>query len=73
VIEREALRRAANIVGTNLSDVKGTEAWPDEAVIALYRELSVVERGFAFLKDPLFLASSVFVKKVLCRPRHLIG
>ena len=23
-----------------------------------------VERGFAFLKDPLFLASSVFVKKV---------
>ena len=23
-----------------------------------------VERGFAFLKDPLFLASSVFVKKI---------
>ncbi|HEY1388286.1 MAG TPA: IS1634 family transposase [Ktedonobacterales bacterium] len=59
-LEREALRRAAYIVGTNLLDV---EAWPDEAVIALYREQSVVERGFAFLKDPLFLASSVFVKK----------
>jgi transposase len=62
-LEREALRRAAYIVGTNLSDVEGTEAWPDEAVIALYREQSVVERGFAFLKDPLFLASSVLVKK----------
>jgi transposase len=60
VLEREALRRAAYIVGTNLLDV---EAWPDEAIIALYREQSVVERGFAFLKDPLFLASSVFVKK----------
>jgi transposase len=59
-LEREALRRAAYIVGTNLLDVA---AWPDEAVIDLYREQSVVERGFAFLKDPLFLASSVFVKR----------
>jgi transposase len=59
-LEREGLRRAAFIIGTNLLD---QQAWPDEAVIALYREQSVVERGFAFLKDPLFLASSVFVKK----------
>jgi len=59
-LEREALRRAAFIVGTNLL---GAAAWPDEAIIALYREQSVVERGFAFLKDPLFLASSVFVKR----------
>jgi transposase len=59
-LEREALRRATSIVGTNLLDV---EAWPDAAVLDLYREQSVVERGFAFLKDPLFLASSVFVKR----------
>jgi len=59
-LEREALRRAAFLVATNLLD---TDAWPDEAVIALYREQTVVERGFAFLKDPLFLASSVFVKR----------
>lgn len=59
-LEREVLRRAAFIVGTNLLDVA---AWPDAAVIARYREQSVVERGFAFLKDPLFLASSVFVKR----------
>ncbi len=55
-LEREALRRAAFIVGTNLLDVV---AWPDDAVIALYCEQTVAERGFAFLKDPLFLASSV--------------
>jgi transposase len=48
------------VIGTNLLDV---ERWPDEAVIDLYREQSVVERGFAFRKDPLFLASSVFVKR----------
>ena len=59
-LEREALRRAAFIVGTNLLDAV---AWPEEAVIAHYREQTVAERGFAFLKDPLFLASSVFVKK----------
>jgi transposase len=59
-LEREAMRRATFIIGTNLLDA---ETWPDEAVIALYREQSVAERGFAFLKDPLFLASSVFVKK----------
>ena len=35
----------------------------EEAIIALYHEQTVVEKGFAFLKDPLFLASSVFVKK----------
>jgi transposase len=59
-LERETLRRAAFLLGTNLLD---TETWPDEAVIALYREQRVAERGFAFLKDPLFLASSVFVKR----------
>ena len=59
-LEREALRRAAFLVGTNLLD---TAAWPDEAIIAVYREQSVVERGFAFLKDQLFQASSVFVKR----------
>jgi hypothetical protein len=59
-VEAEALRRAAYIIGTNLLD---EEAWPDEAVIALYHEQTVAEQGFAFLKDPLFLASSVFVKK----------
>jgi transposase len=59
-VDAEALRRAAFLISTNLLDMA---RWPDQAIIALYREQSVVEKGFAFLKDPLFLASSVFVKK----------
>jgi transposase len=59
-MEREALRRAAFIIATHLLDA---DQWPDTAILALYREQAVVERGFAFLKDPLFLASSVFLKK----------
>lgn len=59
-LEAEARRRAAYVIGTNLLD---EERWPDAAVIGLYHEQTVAERGFAFLKDPLFLASSVFVKK----------
>ena len=47
-------------MGPNLLDAP---AWPDEAVIALYGEQRVVERGVAFLKDPLFLASSVVVTR----------
>src|SRR5262249_47081351 len=42
-LEREVRRRAAFLLGTNLLDV---DAWPDETVIGLYREQSVVERGF---------------------------
>src|SRR5258708_7923398 len=59
-LEREALRRAAFIVATNVLD---PEQLPDQDLIATYKAQSAVERGFAFLKDPLFLASSVFVKK----------
>jgi transposase len=59
-LEREALRRAAFIVATNVLD---EATLPDREVIATYKAQSAVERGFAFLKDPLFLASSVFVKK----------
>ena len=56
-VEHEALRRAWFIVATNVRDL------PAEEILRRYREQSSVERGFAFLKDPLFLASSVFVKK----------
>jgi transposase len=59
-LEREVRRKAAFLVATNVLD---TLALPDLALIQTYKAQSVVERGFAFLKDPLFLASSVFVKK----------
>lgn len=59
-VQAEVARKAKFIVATN---VPATRKGAEE-VIRLYKAQSGVERGFAFLKDPLFLASSVFVKKV---------
>jgi hypothetical protein len=59
-LEREARRKAAFLVAANVLDAA---TLPDLALIQTYKAQSAVERGFAFLKDPLFLASSVFVKK----------
>ncbi len=58
--EREALRKATFIVATTVLD---EATLPDREVSATSKAQSAVARGFAFLKDPLFLASSVFVKK----------
>jgi len=60
MVEQEALRKACWIVGTNI--LSPTEL-SDQALATTYKEQGGVERGFRFLKDPLFLASSVFVKK----------
>ena len=57
---QEVLRKACWIVGTN---VLSPRALSDQALIGTYKDQGGVERGFRFLKDPLFLASSVFVKK----------
>jgi transposase len=59
-LEREVERRARFIVATNVLEAQELS---DEQIIRLYKAQSTVERGFAFLKDPLFLASSVFLKK----------
>jgi transposase len=53
-------RKAAFLVATNVLDAL---TLPDPELIQTYKAQSAVERGFALLKDPLFLASSVFVKK----------
>jgi transposase len=56
-----AVRRAASfLVATTVLD---TSQLTDQELIQTYQEQHGVERGFSFLKDPLFLASSVFVKK----------
>src|SRR5205814_645802 len=55
-----ASKKATFIVATNILDVQRLS---HEQVISTYKEQGGVERGFRFLKDPLFLASSVFVKK----------
>ena len=65
-LERAADQQARFLIATNeLSPDKLS----DEALLAVYKGQGSVERGFRFLKDPLFLASSVFVKK----PSRLIA
>jgi transposase len=59
-VARQARRKAAFLVATNVLDPAQLS---DQELIRTYKEQHSVERGFSFLKDPLFLASSVFVKK----------
>src|SRR5438132_5835355 len=59
-VDEEALRKACFIVGTNELD---PQLLSDQELVTTYKDQGGVERGFRFLKDPLFLASSVFVKK----------
>ncbi len=59
-VEQEAFRKACWIVGTNVLE---PTVLSDQHLIATYKGQGSPERGFRFLKDPLFLASSIFVKK----------
>src|SRR5262249_53369166 len=52
----QAVRRDASfVVATNVLDPAQLS---DQELIQTYKDQGSVERGFAFLKDPLFLASS---------------
>lgn len=53
-------RKACWIIGTNILEAAELS---DDTLTTTYKEQGGVERGCRFLKDPLFLASSVFVKK----------
>jgi transposase len=59
-LEQEVRRRACFIVATNVLDAT---VLSEQEVVTLSKEQGSVERGFRFLKDPLFLAPSVFLKK----------
>jgi transposase len=59
-VAEQAFRNACWIVGTNVLE---PAVLPDQQLIATYKGQSGAERGFRFLKDPLFLASSVTVSK----------
>jgi transposase len=65
-VRREWRRRACYIVGTNVLD---PETLSDEELIASYKGQGSVERGFGFLKDPLFCASTFYVRK----PERLVA
>ena len=53
-------QRSRFILATNLMD---EQQWPADKLLTEYKGQQTVERGFHFLKDPLFFTSSVFVKK----------
>jgi transposase len=59
-VTRQARHKASFLVATNVLDPVQLS---DHELVQTYKEQHSVERGFAFLKDPLFLASSIFVKK----------
>ena len=52
--------RSRFILATNQLD---TQTYPAQFILTEYKQQQKVERGFRFLKDPLFFTSSVFVKK----------
>ena len=60
VIEARQKQAGRFILATNLLDDK---LWPPETILQEYKNQQSCERGFRFLKDPLFFASRVFVKK----------
>lgn len=59
LMARSERRAARFLLATNLLD---QEALPTQEVLAAYLSRQVAERGFRFLKDPLFSTSSVFLK-----------
>ena len=59
LIARSERRAARFLLATNLLD---QEALPTQEVLAAYLSQQVAERGFRFLKDPLFFTSSLFLK-----------
>jgi transposase len=59
-VEAQIHHQASFILATNVVE---EQELSHEQVYVTYKEQGGVERGFRFLKDPLFLASSVFVKK----------
>jgi transposase len=58
-IHRARQQKACFILGTNIPIANLT----DHEVFTAYKKQSSVERGFRFLKDPLFFVSSLFIKK----------
>jgi len=58
-LETRLKRKSCFILATNERDEK---ALPAPEVLVQYKNQQKVERGFRFLKDPMFLADSLFLK-----------
>ncbi|NET47320.1 MAG: IS1634 family transposase [Merismopedia sp. SIO2A8] len=59
IISRKKKQAGRFILATNIVDNQQLSA---EEMLRAYKEQQAVERGFSFLKDPLFFADSVFIK-----------
>ncbi len=59
VIDQETLSAGRFILATNVLSEKELS---NEEMISKYKEQQACERGFGFLKNPLFLADSIFLK-----------
>jgi transposase len=57
--QKKIQRKSCYILATNQLN---SEQLTDAEVINLYKSQQKVERGFRFMKDPLFMASSLFLK-----------
>jgi transposase len=62
VVNTHRQRAGRFILATNLVDGNDSEFLSDEQLLQAYKGQQGNERGFRFLKDPLFFASSVFLK-----------
>ena len=58
--QRRLERKSCFILATNQLD---EQVLSDEDLIAAYKDQQKVERGFRFLKDPLFMAATLYLKK----------
>ncbi len=58
-IEQQLRTKGRFILASNVLDKK---AYPDEAMLADYKDQQQVEGGFRFLKDPWFMVDSIFLK-----------
>jgi transposase len=56
---RNLQQQSCVILATNQLD---PEALPDDELLSAYKDQQQVERGFRFLKDPLFMASTLYLK-----------
>jgi transposase len=58
--QRRLERKSGFILATNQLDEQGLS---DAELIAAYKDQQKVERGFRFLKDPMFMAATLYLKK----------
>lgn len=66
VVEKHRNQAGRFILATNLLDEK---TWSNDDILREYKNQQSCERGFRFIKDPLFFASSVFLKT----PRRIVA